>query len=115
MASFDIIFGKFKSKKIEIVFKNKVVKCGVLHTWKCHPFFFELSIDNGKTISKVKLFYPFKFEEYGDDINEEKFELYLDYRLSSFNNIVGMDFKIDDFNNPNFHKYFNGIVTINEV
>ena len=107
--------GNFNGRTIEIILGKKTLKKGVMVNWKCHPFFIEINIDTGVKIDKVKIFYPFSVEMYGDNLGDEPMELYLDYRLSTFNKQLGTTFDTSEYPSTPVHKFFNSILTIKEI
>jgi len=107
--------GNFSMRNIEVILGKKTLKRGELVNWKCHPFFIELNIDNGTKIDKVKIFYPFSVEMYGSNLTDEPMELYLDYRLSTFNKHLGTNFQASDYSSSPVHKFFDSILTIKEI
>ena len=74
----------------------------------------EVYIETEKSIERVKLFYPFSHEIYGDDIGIHKSELYMDYRISSFNEEIGMEYS-NDTSKISHHKFLDTIVSLEEV
>jgi len=112
---FDRLLGRFKSKQVSIIHKDKVLKKGSFYSWKCHPFFIEIYIQVSDTkTDRVKLFYPFDYEEYGDDITEVPLELYFDYRISTANKKLGTDFNIHSVDNISYHKFLDTILILKE-
>ena len=108
------ILCNFISKEIKVEHKNKVIKTGILNDWKCHPFFLELFMTTTKGEEKLKLFYPFDSEEHNSDSLDQS-ELYLDYRVSTFNSRLGLGLNFYDVDSFGYHKYLNSIVTILEI
>lgn len=115
MDVYNNILGKFKSKTVTVKHKDKVLKEGVFSDWKCHPFFIEILIETFKGLEKIKLFYPFEYEEYGNDVSGENLEFYFDYRLSSLNKALGSSYKTSEVANFSHHKFFNTIVSIKQI
>jgi len=111
---YDRILCSFKSKEVCIKHKDKVLKTGVMTNWICHPFYMEIMLDTAKGSEKIKLYYPFSQEEYGDDIGISKRELYMDYRISTFSSIIGCDI-VNDITKMVHHKFLNTIVIISEL
>ena len=74
----------------------------------------EIVIETEKGDEKIKLYYPFSQEEYGDDIGIVKKELYMDYRISTFGDVIGSDV-LNDISKMTYHKFLNTIVSISEV
>lgn len=111
MEDFDKILCSFKSKTITIKHKDKVLKKGILVDWKCQPFFMEIYLKTEKREEKVKLFYPFSYEHYGDDVGIHKPELYMDYRIVTFNEGIGRVFD-NDILKISHHKFLDSIVSI---
>ena len=113
---FDKILGKFKHRKVSLVHKNKVLKTGEFIDWKCHPFFIEIYIQTAETkIDRVKLFYPFDYEEYGSDVLDTPLELYFDYRIHTVNKKLGTNFNMESIGNISYHKFLDTIVILNET
>lgn len=114
MVTYDKILCRFKSKEVILKHKDKVLKRGIFTDWNCQPFFMEIYIETEKAVERVKLFYPFSCENYGDDIGIVPAELYLDYRISTFNEEIGIDY-INNTSKISHHKFLNTIVSLEEV
>ena len=82
--------------------------------WQCQPLFIEIFIETEKSLERVKLFYPFNYEIYGDDIGIVKNELYLDYRIETFSEELGVEYD-NDVSKLSHHKFLNTIVTLVEL
>jgi hypothetical protein len=111
---YDRLLCGFKSKEVSIKHKDKILKSGIMTNWICHPFYMELFIETEKGVEKIKLYYPFTQEEYGDDIGIVKRELYMDYRISSFGDVIGIH-TLNDISKMTYHKFLNTIVSISEL
>lgn len=117
MDKFEKILCRFNQREVKVIHKDKVLKQGIFVDWKCQPLFIEIYIETEKSKEKVKLLYPFSYEEHGDDIGILKNELYLDYRVSTYNKIMGREYDhgLDEISNLSHHKFLNTVVYLEEV